>query len=157
MPRFSIQPEGEKPIRCDSADQAVQYFANALHHGLSGTWMVHAHVPRFPVHPTRRRGPDELYLSGCGKFALRKRSADAPRPWTVLAWVDGEWDAMAKEITDDMLDQFAVTGTYEEIPGLLKAKYGDMLDEVLIYFGEPEKDDPVRWQRLIKAFRETEP
>jgi hypothetical protein len=96
MPRFSIQPEGEKPIRCDSADQAVQYFANALHHGRSGAWKVHAHVPRFAVHPTRRRGPDELYLSGCGRFALRKRVADAPQPWTVLGWVDGEWQAVCR-------------------------------------------------------------
>ena len=69
---------------------------------------------------------------------------------------NNEWDTMANEITDQMLDEFAVTGSYDEIPGLLKAKYGDMLDEVLIYFGEPEKDDPARWRRLIKAFRETE-
>lgn len=33
-------------------------------------------------------------------------------------------------------------------------KYGDMLDEVLIYFGEPEKGDPSVWKRLIAAFRE---
>jgi hypothetical protein len=93
--RFSIHPEGEKPIRCDSVDQAVQFFANALHHGLSGTWMVRAHIPRFPVHPTKQRGPDELYVSACGKFALRKRVADEPRPWTVLGWIDGEWREMS--------------------------------------------------------------
>jgi hypothetical protein len=29
-----------------------------------------------------------------------------------------------------------------------------MLDEVLIYFGEPEKGDPARWRRLTKAFNE---
>jgi probable F420-dependent oxidoreductase len=64
----------------------------------------------------------------------------------------GAWDTMAKEISDEMLDAFAVTGSYDEIPGLLKAKYGDMLDEVLIYFGEPEKGDPARWRRLTRAF-----
>jgi probable F420-dependent oxidoreductase len=69
---------------------------------------------------------------------------------------NNEWDTMADEITDEMLDEFSVTGSYDEIPGLLKAKYGDMLDEVLIYFGEPEKDDPARWRRLIKAFHESE-
>ena len=63
-----------------------------------------------------------------------------------------EWDAMADEITDEMLDEFSVTGTYEEIPGLLEEKYGDMLDEVLIYFGEPEKGDPETWRRLVGAF-----
>ncbi len=29
-----------------------------------------------------------------------------------------------------------------------------MLDEELIYSGEPEKDDPARWPRLTKAFNE---
>jgi hypothetical protein len=69
---------------------------------------------------------------------------------------NNEWDTMAQEITDEMLDEFAVTGKYEEIPGLLKQKYGDMLDEVLIYFGEPEKGDPSTWHRLVKAFNETD-
>lgn len=64
----------------------------------------------------------------------------------------GQWDKMAAEITDEMLDEFAVEGVYEEIPGLLQKKYGDMLDEVLIYFGEPEKGDPAIWQRLVRAF-----
>jgi hypothetical protein len=54
---------------------------------------------------------------------------------------------------DEMLDEFAVTGSYEEIPGLLEEKYGDMLDEVLIYFGEPEKGDPKTWMRLTEAFK----
>jgi hypothetical protein len=31
-----------------------------------------------------------------------------------------------------------------------------MLDEVLIYFGEPEKGDPETWRRLISAFHVTE-
>ncbi len=65
---------------------------------------------------------------------------------------NNEWDSMAEEITDEMLEEFAVTGKYEEIPGLLEQKYGDMLDEVLIYFGEPEKGDPETWRRLVSAF-----
>jgi probable F420-dependent oxidoreductase len=67
----------------------------------------------------------------------------------------GQWDSMADEITDEMIDEFAVTGYYEEIPGLLQEKYGDMLDEVLIYFGEPEKGDPETWSRLVRAFNES--
>ncbi len=67
---------------------------------------------------------------------------------------NNEWENMAREISDEMLEEFAVTGCYDEIPELLQAKYGDMLDEVLIYFGEPEKDDPERWLRLTKAFNE---
>ena len=46
-------------------------------------------------------------------------------------------------------------GVVEEIPRLLEEKYGDMLDEVLIYFGEPEKGDPETWRRLVGAFNES--
>ena len=53
-----------------------------------------------------------------------------------------------------MIDEFAVTGYYEGIPGLLEAKYGGMLDEVQIYFGEPEKSDPETWSRLVSAFND---
>ena len=67
-----------------------------------------------------------------------------------------QWETMHEEISDEMIDEFAVTGLYEEIPGLLEKKYGDMLDEVLIYFGEPEKGDPETWRRLISAFHVTE-
>jgi probable F420-dependent oxidoreductase len=67
---------------------------------------------------------------------------------------NNQWDIMADEITDEMIDEFAVTGYFEEIPALLEAKYGDMLDEVLIYFGEPEKGDPDNWRRLVKAFHQ---
>jgi hypothetical protein len=60
-----------------------------------------------------------------------------------------------EETTDEMFDEFAVMGSYGEIPTLLEAKYGDMLDEVLIYFGEPEKGDPSRWRRLTQAFNQS--
>lgn len=68
----------------------------------------------------------------------------------------GQWDKMAAEITDEMMAEFAVEGIYEEIPGLLQKKYGNMLDEVLIYFGEPEKGDPETWKRLVRAFEASE-
>ena len=67
-----------------------------------------------------------------------------------------QWETMHEEISDEMIDEFAVTGLYEEIPGLLEKKYGDMLDEVLIYFGEPEQGDPDTWRRLITAFHVTD-
>jgi hypothetical protein len=36
----------------------------------------------------------------------------------------GEWEAMAKEITDEMLAEFAVTGAPDEVPDMLKAMIG---------------------------------
>ena len=65
---------------------------------------------------------------------------------------NNQWDSMADEISDEMIEEFAVEGLYEDIPALIKKKYGDMLNEVLIYFGEPEKGDPATWERLTAAF-----
>ena len=39
--------------------------------------------------------------------------------------VNGQWDVMGDEITDEMLDQFAVIGTYDDIIPKLKASYSD--------------------------------
>lgn len=69
----------------------------------------------------------------------------------------GQWDSMPAEITDEMIHAFAVEGLYEEIPSLLEEKYGDMIDEVAIYFGEPEKrGTPETWKRLVQAFRDND-
>ncbi len=69
----------------------------------------------------------------------------------------GQWDSMASEITDEMMHEFAVEGRYEDIPALLEKKYGGLLDEVLIYFGEPENGEPETWKRLVKAFHDNDP
>jgi probable F420-dependent oxidoreductase len=63
----------------------------------------------------------------------------------------GEWVAMGERITDDMLDAFAVTGTPEEIPKLILARYGDIVDRVLFY--APYKSDPERWARILADFK----
>jgi probable F420-dependent oxidoreductase len=63
----------------------------------------------------------------------------------------GEWVAMGERITDDMVDAFAVTGTPEEIPKLILARYGDIVDRVLFY--APYKSDPERWARILADFK----
>src|SRR5207244_12242500 len=45
----------------------------------------------------------------------------------------GDWSGMAALITDEMLDVFAVEGTYDEVPALLKKKYGGVLDRLGFY------------------------
>ena len=39
----------------------------------------------------------------------------------------GEWDAMADEISDDVLEEFAVVATYEDLPRRLKEKLGGVV------------------------------
>ena len=65
----------------------------------------------------------------------------------------GEWAAMAKEITDDMLEVYAVTGSPEEIPALLKEKYNGLLDRVALYHTDRPGKNNARWRNIIEAFR----
>lgn len=43
---------------------------------------------------------------------------------------EGKWDALAGEITDEVLDLFAVVGTYDEIAGLVEKRYGGLVDSI---------------------------
>jgi len=45
----------------------------------------------------------------------------------------GEWEEMGRRISDDVLDAFAVQGTPEEIPVLLSARFGDLVDRISLY------------------------
>lgn len=66
----------------------------------------------------------------------------------------GDWTGMASLITDEMLDVYAVQGTYDEIPGLLKKKYAGVIDRLGFYYSpiRPGGDDTA-WSRLIAACR----
>ncbi len=44
----------------------------------------------------------------------------------------GAWDAMAREITDEMLEAFAVWGTYEEIAEKVLARYGGITTRIVL-------------------------
>lgn len=63
----------------------------------------------------------------------------------------GDWSAMAQEITDEMLEVYAVTGTYDEIAEKVERKYAGYLDRVAFYFPFSSGDQQ-RWRKLIAAF-----
>jgi hypothetical protein len=65
----------------------------------------------------------------------------------------GEWGAMAKDITDEMLAEFAVTGSPEEVPALLKAKYDGVLDRLMFYHADRPGQQDARWRKIIDAFK----
>jgi probable F420-dependent oxidoreductase len=66
---------------------------------------------------------------------------------------EDRWDEMPSLITDEMLDAFAVSGTWEELPGEIMARYGNLLDRVMYHlpFRPGEMDD--RWVRAVRAFK----
>ena len=45
----------------------------------------------------------------------------------------GDWAGMASLITDEMLEVYAVQGTYDELPGLLRKKYTGVIDRLGFY------------------------
>jgi probable F420-dependent oxidoreductase len=44
----------------------------------------------------------------------------------------GRWEEMARQITPEVLDAFAVRGTPAEIPGIVATRYGGMFDEIML-------------------------
>jgi probable F420-dependent oxidoreductase len=66
--------------------------------------------------------------------------------------VEGDWQGMADLVTDEMVDTYAVTGTYDDIGRKLKERYAGLLDRTALYQPyQPGIDDP-RLPRLVKEF-----
>jgi probable F420-dependent oxidoreductase len=63
----------------------------------------------------------------------------------------GQWQEMGTRITDDIVDAFAVVGEPEEIPKLILARFGDVMDRVSFY--APYKSDPERWGKILAGFK----
>lgn len=66
--------------------------------------------------------------------------------------VEGDWQGMADLITDEMVDTYAVTGSYGTIARRIQERYAGLLDRVSLYQPyQPNLGDP-RWPALVKAF-----
>jgi probable F420-dependent oxidoreductase len=65
--------------------------------------------------------------------------------------IEGDWKAMADLITEEMLDTYAVTATYDTLAARLRERYGGLLDRTALYQPyQPGLDDP-RLPALIRA------
>ena len=65
----------------------------------------------------------------------------------------GDWSGMASLITDEMLEIYAVQGTFDEVPGLLKKKYSGVIDRLSFYSPLRPGADDAMWRRAIAACR----
>jgi probable F420-dependent oxidoreductase len=66
--------------------------------------------------------------------------------------VEGDWQGMAALITDEMLNTYAVVGTYDTIGDKLRGRYAGLLDRTALYQPyQPGLDDP-RLPRLVNIF-----
>jgi probable F420-dependent oxidoreductase len=69
--------------------------------------------------------------------------------------VEGDWGGMAALITDEMVDAYAVTGTYDTIAAQIKERYTGLLDRTSFYQPhQPGLDDP-RLPRVVKEFTDS--
>jgi len=64
--------------------------------------------------------------------------------------VKGEWEAMGKEVTDEMLDEFVVQGSWSEIGSVVGKKYNGLVDRVRVYL---PFDGDENWRTLVNGFR----
>ncbi len=64
--------------------------------------------------------------------------------------VQGDWKGMADLITDEMVDAYAVTGSYGTIGAQIRERYRGLLDRTALYQpSQPGLDDP-RLPRLVR-------
>ena len=66
--------------------------------------------------------------------------------------VEGDWPGMAELITDEMLDTYAVTATYENLQAKLEERYAGLLDRTALYQPYGAKLDDPRLPAVIRAF-----
>jgi probable F420-dependent oxidoreductase len=64
--------------------------------------------------------------------------------------VKGEWDKMAGEVGDEMLGEFVVEGTWEEMGRVVPRRYSGLVDRVRLYL---PFDGDAKWRRLVEGFR----
>ena len=68
--------------------------------------------------------------------------------------VEGDWKGMADLVTDEMLEAYAVTATYDQLHAKIVERYDGLLDRTALYQPyQPKQDDP-RLPAAIKAFNE---
>ncbi|HEU5320026.1 MAG TPA: LLM class flavin-dependent oxidoreductase, partial [Methylomirabilota bacterium] len=66
--------------------------------------------------------------------------------------VEGDWKGMADLITDEMLDTYAVTGSYATLGRAIRERYAGLLDRTALYQPyQPGLDDP-RLPRFVREF-----
>ena len=67
--------------------------------------------------------------------------------------VNGEWASMGKEISDEMLQTFAVVGLHDDIVDMVKARYGSYASSADFSIPVRNSDDRDRLRAMVKALR----
>ncbi len=66
---------------------------------------------------------------------------------------EGRWPEMAREITDEMFDQFAVSGTYDQIAARIKERWGGIINRTGFFMPIRQAGDKERLQEIIRQIQ----
>jgi len=67
--------------------------------------------------------------------------------------MEGKWPQMAEEITDEILDEFAVVGTYDELLPKIKERYFGLVSTLDFGFGLRSAEDQERLSWLVQELK----
>jgi alkanesulfonate monooxygenase SsuD/methylene tetrahydromethanopterin reductase-like flavin-dependent oxidoreductase (luciferase family) len=67
--------------------------------------------------------------------------------------LDGDWKAMARLITDEMLDTIALSGTYDNIGTKLRERYAGLIDRIALYQPYESAVADSQHAALVKQFK----
>jgi probable F420-dependent oxidoreductase len=65
----------------------------------------------------------------------------------------GNWRDMPRLITDEMVDTFALRGSWDELPRQVLRKYAGLLDRVSYYFPFVPGQNDAGWRTTIRGFK----
>jgi probable F420-dependent oxidoreductase len=63
---------------------------------------------------------------------------------------EGRWQDMPALVTDEMLEQLALVGTFDELPGKIAERYGGLVTSVNLVFGPPYQELQERQRRMFQ-------
>jgi probable F420-dependent oxidoreductase, MSMEG_2256 family len=67
--------------------------------------------------------------------------------------MEGKWPEMAKVITDEMLDEFAIIGTYDELVPKIKQRFGGLVNTLDFGFGVRTPEDHERLAFIVQELK----
>jgi len=67
--------------------------------------------------------------------------------------IDAQWDEMARVITDDILDEFCVIGTWDELPAAARAKLAGTNTRVTLPLDPTTPDEDAHLAEIIAAVK----
>jgi probable F420-dependent oxidoreductase len=67
---------------------------------------------------------------------------------------EGRWENMEGSVTDEMLDELAITATFDDLPAAIHARYGGLVTSVNLVFGPPYQELQERQRRMFRRLGE---